>query len=119
MATKHLERDLYQPRGRSSKTKLASSCGRHRCQEELEDEPEEDTDSELESLYISLEVEVRKLSRQACMGDIGIRKSRRTSQKRILTLSQRVHRKKGSPNHRMMKNQQTEKLGRRRVKVQN
>ncbi len=50
VATKHLECDLYQPRGRSSKTKLASSRGRHRHQEESEDKPEEDTDSESESL---------------------------------------------------------------------
>src|SRR5260221_6491976 len=50
VATKHLEHDLYQPRGRGSKTKSASSCGRHRHQEESEDESEEDTDSELESL---------------------------------------------------------------------
>ncbi|SRR5258708_5350140 len=49
VATKHLECDSYQPRGRSLKTKSASLCGRHRCQEELEDEPEEDTDSESES----------------------------------------------------------------------
>ena len=41
MATKHLEHDLYQPRGRGSKTKSASSCRRHRHQEELEDKSEE------------------------------------------------------------------------------
>ncbi|SRR5258708_4492383 len=49
VATKHLECNSYQPRGRGLKTKLASSCRRHRCQEELEDKSEEDTSSELES----------------------------------------------------------------------